>query len=71
MSTEETARPDYRGMTVNERLFTAGLLEEYDVAARRRDRATMILILLRVDLPEKDATPSVDTVLANPSSYGF
>lgn len=71
MSGEETARPDYSGMTVNERLFAAGLLHEWDAAARSRDRATMISILMRVDLLEKDATWSVDAVLENPSRYGF
>ena len=71
MNTEEPAHEDYSGMTVNERLFTAGLLEEFDVAAQRRARATMITILMRVELSEKDAALSVDTILENPSRYGY
>jgi hypothetical protein len=71
MSAEETAQADYSAMTVNERLLTAGLLDEWDAAVHRRDRATMISILMRVDLSKKDATWSVDTVLANPSCYVF
>ena len=71
MESHEPTAPNYSGMTVNERLFTAGLIDEWDEAARRRDRAAMISLLMRVDLSEKDATGSVDTVLANPSRYGF
>jgi hypothetical protein len=37
--------PDYSAMTVNERLVTAGLLHEFDAAARRRDRPGMLEIL--------------------------
>jgi hypothetical protein len=71
MGEHELEQPDYGGMTVNERLFTAGLLESFDSAARARNRAEMISILLRVQLSEKDAAWSVDTILANPRSYGF
>jgi hypothetical protein len=57
-------------MTVNERLFEAGLLEQWDNAARARDRRTMIEILSRVDL-ESQAEWIADMVLANPPKYGF
>jgi hypothetical protein len=57
-------------MTVNERLFEAGLLEQWDNAARARDRRTMIEILSRVDL-ESQAEWLADMVLANPPKYGF
>jgi len=62
--------PDYRGMTTNERLFVANLLEEYQVAARKRDRAKMIELLSRVDLASQ-AEWIADAVLANPSKYDF
>ncbi len=62
---------DYSGMTVNERLFTAGLIDQWDAAVRRRDRAGMVGILMRVALLEEDAARSVDAVLVNPSRYGF
>jgi hypothetical protein len=59
----------FLGMTVNERLFAAGLLEDFDEAARRRDRRKMIVILTQVaiDTPERTA----DTILQNPETYGF
>lgn len=62
-------KPDCSGMTVNERLFTAGLLDAFDAAARRRDRARMIELLSAVDV--EDTARSVDTILANPERYGY
>jgi hypothetical protein len=59
--------PRYRGMTTNERLFAANLLEEWDVAARNRDRAKMRELLSRVDLASQ-AEWIADTVLADPSN---
>lgn len=64
---EETS---YNGMTVNERLFVAGLLSEWDEAARARNRNRMIELLTRVDLA-RDAAKICDAVLANPTLYGF
>jgi len=59
----------YAGMTVNERLFEAGLVEAFDAAARARDRSEMIRILSEVDVD--DAAWSADTILQNPEKYGF
>ncbi len=36
-------RPDYSGMTVNERLFSAGLLEDWDAAKKSDKIADTIL----------------------------
>jgi hypothetical protein len=60
----------YGGMTVNERLFAAGLLGAWDAAVRGRNRSRMIEILQEVNLPD-DAVPIADTILANPKLYGF
>jgi len=43
-------KPDYSGMTVNERLFAAGLLDAWDAAVNARNRNRMIEVLLEVDL---------------------
>jgi hypothetical protein len=60
----------YGGMTVNERLSTAGLLEKFDRAARKRDRDSMIALLSEVELA--DHAPSItDTILANAAKYGY
>ena len=64
--------PDYGGggMTVNERLYSAGLLDDWDAAARARSRDRMIELLGEVDLGHQ-AQWIVDTILAKPSKYGF
>ena len=60
----------YGGMTTNERLFEAGLLSDWKVAASSRNRDRMIELLGKVDLGEQ-AEWIADTVLANPGKYGF
>jgi hypothetical protein len=62
---------DYGGMTVNERLAAAGLLAEFDAAARRRDRSEMIAILMRVELTGAQAAETADRIIAKPSMYGY
>ena len=59
----------YSGMTVNERLIAAGLVEAFDAAARARDRSEMVSILSQVDVDY--AAWSADTILQNPEEYGF
>ena len=61
----------YSGMTVNERLFVSKLMDDFDAAARRRDRAQMISILVKVDLSENAAACTVDSLLATPEKYGY
>lgn len=69
MDDAEAEKPDYAGMTVNERLFVAGLLDQFDDAARARDRARLIVLLSQVDVADPDW--SVDTILDNPGKYGY
>ena len=59
----------YAGMTTNERLYTAGLLETFDAAFRRRDRKEMIRLLGLVELSGQSATIT-DAMLENPARYG-
>ena len=59
----------YAGMTVNERLFDAGLMEAFGNAMQARDRAEMIRLLAKVDVA--DAIRSVDEMLRNPTHYGI
>ena len=56
-------------MTVNERLLEAKMLDQWDAAARRRDREMMISILTNVEVPEPELT--VDAILSNPKKFGF
>jgi hypothetical protein len=61
---------NYGGMTVNERLYEAGLISEWDHAAHARDRHRMVELLRKVDL-SRDAEKICDAILANPEFYGF
>ena len=61
----------YDAMTVNERLFDAGLLAEFKTAIGSGDRSSAIALLKRVAMTESSAAGTVDAVLANPSRYGY
>lgn len=61
----------YDGMTINERLFEAKLLEQFDDAVRQRNKEKMIEILKSVDLTDTDAMACSETVLNNPRKYGY
>jgi hypothetical protein len=58
-------------MTVNERLFEAGVIDQFEAAAKNRDADAMVRILMRVALTEKDARLSTDAILKNPERYGY
>jgi hypothetical protein len=65
------SEPTFGGMTVNERLFTAGLLGRWDVAIEAGQRKDAIALLMQVEMSEDGAAATVDAVLSNPSKYGF
>jgi hypothetical protein len=56
-------------MTVNERLFEAGLMEAFDAAALAKDRAEMVRLLTELDV--KDAAQSADSILRSAQRYGY
>ncbi|MDR3412988.1 MAG: hypothetical protein P4L87_18895 [Formivibrio sp.] len=60
----------YGGMTVNERLYDAGIMDAWDIAAVSRDRDRMIELLGIVELSEQ-AESITDKLLADPKRYGF
>jgi HD-like signal output (HDOD) protein len=59
------------GMTLNERLYTLGLLDDFGEAARRRDKPAMINLLKKLDLSEPEASNCVETILSDPKKYGY
>ena len=65
-----TRHVDYSGMTVNERLFAAGLLADWDAALRLRNRARLIVLLSRVELQEQ-ADQIVGDVLKKHNDSAF
>ena len=60
-----TEKPDYQGMTPNERLFVAGTLNAFDEAIRRGQRERAIRLLRDVELEGAERT--VDRALADPN----
>ena len=55
-------RSQYEGMTLNERLFAAGLLDAFNQAVSAKDRKILIELLIEVD--DADAAHTVDSVIA-------
>ena len=66
-----SSEPDYGGMTVNERLLSRGLLNEFEDAVQERSRSRMIEILSRVEMTRQQSEETVDAILVNPRKYGF
>ena len=62
---------NFEGMTVNERLFEAGLLDAFDLAVNKQDRKMLIEILKRVALSDEQANSTVDAIFLNPKKYGY
>jgi hypothetical protein len=60
----------YSGMTVNERLSEAGIMDAWEAAAHSGNRDQMIELLRRVEISD-DAQKIVATILADPKRYGF
>jgi hypothetical protein len=69
--TPDQQQGTYGGMTINERLVVSGLIDEFDAAARRRDRDATMAILRKVALTEKGAAHTADAILTDPSYYGY
>lgn len=47
----------YKGMTVNERLYVSGLMNEFDMAVKEKDIAKVKAILKSVELNEESVKP--------------
>ena len=62
---------DFGGMTVNERLSVAGLLQRFDSAIDAGERLQAIEVLLQVAMSDASAAWTVDTLLAHPAKYGY
>lgn len=59
----------YAGMTLNERLYAAGLLERFDAAVEQSDRGAMAELLKQVGIDASGAQLTINTILANPARY--
>ena len=50
----------YAGMTVNERLYVSGLLDEFEKAVSEKDTETVIRILKEVELTDGNIKPILE-----------
>jgi hypothetical protein len=50
----------YAGMTVNERLYVSGLMDEFDQAVAEKDAAKVRIILKQVELTEESIKPILE-----------
>ena len=66
-----SADGDFGGMTVNERLFAAGLVKEFDTAVSTRNRRLAVDLLTQVALSRDAAEATVDAVMSDPARYGY
>lgn len=61
----------YAGMTVNERLFHAGLMDQFDAALEAKKMEDAISILQQTELSIEAATETVAVIFDNPAMYGY
>ena len=45
----------YKGLTVNERLYVSGLMEDFDKAVEQKDISKIIYILEKVEITDESA----------------
>lgn len=50
----------YAGMTVNERLYVSGLMDEFDEAVEKKDTEKVRAILEKVELTEESIKPILE-----------
>lgn len=51
----------YKGMTVNERLYVSGLMDEFDKAIKNKDIDNVKTILKKVELKEESIIPILES----------
>ena len=61
----------FNGMTVNERLFKAKLLEGFELAVNKRDKEKVLEILKKVDLSDEQANATMNAIFLNSKKYGY
>ncbi len=52
----------YAGMTVNERLYVSGLMDEFDEAVKEKKTEMVRAILEKVELTEKSIKPILENL---------
>ena len=52
----------YFGMTVNERLFVSGLIDDFDNAVKENNSKKVIEILMKIELNELSINPILESL---------
>ncbi len=61
----------YSEMSVNERLYIAGLIDDFNNAIKQMEFQEAIDILMQTELTNKEANYIIDLIKKNPQKYGF
>jgi len=59
------------GMTVNERLYTLNLMDDFDSLIGSGQREVAIQLLEKVQFSINQATETVDAIFNDPKMYGY
>ena len=71
MFPEPPTQTRFGGMTVNERLFEAGTMAQFDEAVGRRDQPALVRLLMAVELTQEEAEGTISAIFENPAKYGY
>jgi hypothetical protein len=67
--TDQMARP--AALTLNERLYEAGILDSFAAAVERGDKAAVVAFLKAVEIDPTEAVVTADMILNNPKRHGY
>ena len=59
----QLTKEDFSSMTVNERLFVSGLLDDFDKAVAQQNKAKLRLILEKINLSPDNIEAIIEQVL--------
>lgn len=61
----------YKGMTLNEMLFEANLINDFETAIKIRDVRQAMEVLSKINILKDDAEKIINTIFQNPKKFGF
>jgi hypothetical protein len=61
----------FSGMTLNEMLFEAGLIKEFDKAVKEKNESALIQVLQKINIPTQNAKKIINTIFNDLKKYGF
>ena len=61
----------FSGMTLNEMLFEAGLIKEFDKAVKEKNETALIQVLQKINIPTQNAKKIINTIFNDLKKYGF